>query len=276
MTRVLLVALALLVSLLVLGRLRRPASPPVARAAAVTPARPKARGVGAASPLAPDSTAAPGAPTPAITGIRTPAIDMSDVYAMGGEVLFAPTPSELVARVTAAACQGIRGRGYRIVRHWPDPRGVPLTVAVASQDPVPGLDAALRAALAAWEDVVRDIRFNIVNDTSTAQIVVHTRPQSVGDRAGETLVQWSRDAGIVSAVITVSRAGPDGKLLTPPALLAVMTHEVGHALGLGHSPDSADVMFPAAHLGRLTQRDRATLTLLYELPLGYLREPPSR
>ena len=267
MTRVLLVALALLVSLLVLGRLRRPASPPVASAAAVTPARPKARGAGAAAPHAPDSTAAAGVPTPAITGSRTPAIDL---------LARAEGRSRLARAAAYTYFDSVFVETDSVVRHWPDPRGVPLTVAVASQDPVPGLDAALRGALAAWEDVGRDIRFNIVNDTSTAQIVVHTRPQSVGDRAGETLVQWSRDAGIVSAVITVSRAGPDGKLLTPPALLAVMTHEVGHALGLGHSPDSADVMFPAAHLGRLTQRDRATLTLLYELPLGYIKEPPVR
>ncbi|MGH9391391.1 MAG: hypothetical protein ACRD1Z_17430 [Vicinamibacteria bacterium] len=48
---------------------------------------------------------------------------------------------------------------------------------------------------------------------------------------------------------------------------------MGHALGLPHSGDRNDIMFPTVIAPRPSPRDRATLTLLYSLPPGPLREP---
>jgi predicted Zn-dependent protease len=56
------------------------------------------------------------------------------------------------------------------------------------------------------------------------------------------------------------------------ALRAVALHETGHALGLPHSPDSADVMFPATKTSSLSERDRRTAQLLYQLPVGPLQD----
>ena len=48
-------------------------------------------------------------------------------------------------------------------------------------------------------------------------------------------------------------------------------HELGHAVGLGHSSDPKDALYPTSGAAALTPRDRRTATVLYELPTGSVR-----
>jgi predicted Zn-dependent protease len=52
---------------------------------------------------------------------------------------------------------------------------------------------------------------------------------------------------------------------------ALALHEIGHALGLGHSSSRADAMYPIAMSSELSERDRRTAQLLYDLPPGSIR-----
>lgn len=47
-------------------------------------------------------------------------------------------------------------------------------------------------------------------------------------------------------------------------------HEIGHALGLGHSPYETDIMFSPHKYGvvNLSEKDKLTLQWLYKMPLG--------
>jgi len=166
-----------------------------------------------------------------------------------------------------------------VVRRWPEGSRQPLVVAVLPGDSS-RYDAALlslvRRAATVWEGAGVGFRFTLSSDTVGAAIQVSGRAQLAQGRAGQTDLQWTRNGAIQGAQIFLARLDQTGKPIPEGLRLAVAVHEFGHALGLGHSPRGDDVMYPATQVSQLTRRDRATIALLYELPLGSMKEgvPP--
>jgi hypothetical protein len=162
-----------------------------------------------------------------------------------------------------------------MVRRWPDRNGAPLRVAMiegGAAEYRPRMAGYMREALERWEGAGLGIRFETVGDSTGADIVVRWIDRFDFDRAGQTDLTWDQGGRVRKATILLALRTNTGIRLPDAALLTVAVHEAGHALGLPHSPDSADVMFPATHTGTLSDRDRRTAQILYQLPPGSLRD----
>lgn len=165
-----------------------------------------------------------------------------------------------------------------VVRRWPDRSGVPLRVSIIEGGPAgyqPRMAAFVREALGRWENAGSGVRFSTVSDTNEADILVRWIDHFDFDRAGQTDLTWDQAGRVRKAAILLALRTNTGLTLPDPALLTVAVHETGHALGLPHSPDSNDVMFPATQTGTLSERDRRTVQVLYQLPPGPVRDTGS-
>jgi len=162
-----------------------------------------------------------------------------------------------------------------LVRRWPDRNGAPLKVCLIEGGPSdyrPRMAEFVQDALYRWENTDMGVRFSPISDSTDADIVVRWIDHFDFDRAGQTDLTWDRAGRIHRAAISLALRTNAGFPLPDAALLSVAVHETGHALGVPHSPDSNDVMFPATRTGTLSERDRRTAEVLYQLPPGSLRD----
>jgi hypothetical protein len=162
-----------------------------------------------------------------------------------------------------------------VIRRWGDRNGRAFQVALIDSPDLPGWRPALptiaRRALAAWQEVYPDLRFEVVPDPAAAEITVRWLEKFDLERTGQTDLQYLTSGTIQRAEIQLALLNRDSLPLSEAGLAAVAAHKVGHALGLPHSGNQRDVMYPDTRTGTISARDRATLVLLYAVAPGSLR-----
>jgi predicted Zn-dependent protease len=135
----------------------------------------------------------------------------------------------------------------------------------------PSFPDAIRRAFVQWTSSDVPVRFDFGADSAQAEVVVRWRIQFEIERTGQTDLTWDENGHVQSAVITLATFDPKGRPMEADDVRVVALHEVGHLLGLDHSADSTDIMFPTAKVRDLSQRDVRTALLLYQLSPGTLR-----
>jgi len=165
--------------------------------------------------------------------------------------------------------------GDSVLHRWGDDRAArPVRVAVF-RETAPGFREVFFAnvgwAITRWNAIGLPIYLEQVVDTAGADIVVTWADRLDSNRAGRADVSWEGGGRLAHVHVTLATHTPDGRQVLPSQMVALALHELGHALGLGHSPVAADALHPETSAVDLTARDRRTALLLYSVPPGSLK-----
>jgi hypothetical protein len=187
--------------------------------------------------------------------------------------------SETRRRIRASASttylsEMIDASGDSMLRRWENRQTAPIRVYFAPTHAAnfqPAFLNAIKTAFGLWVDAGVPVRFEFDADSTNAEVTVKWRIQFEIERTGQTDVTWDENGHIQSAILTLATFDPKGRPMDVDDIRVVAAHEVGHVLGLDHSKDSTDLMFPTARVRDLSDRDARTVLLLYQLTAGSLR-----
>lgn len=260
LTTVLVALIAGLVGLLVISRLTAPgAVAPVPVAVAPT-----------------DTVAAP-APRPRARVVRpVPEVVPSQGTPVVDLMVRLEAQRQIRRAGSAVYLDSLLAEGDSLLRRWADRHGGSVRVQLIRDSLFHSAkvdDRVIRDALAQWSDLRLGVRFEFVEQGSAPEITVTwiERFDSAMARTGQTDISVTADGAITSATITLALRAPNGQILGRPMLVSTALHEVGHALGLAHSGQRGDTMYPEPTTTALSPRDRRTIELIYSLPSGSIR-----
>lgn len=174
-------------------------------------------------------------------------------------------------------CAEVEASGSLRLLRWPEDTELIRVLVPAPQGLAPGPARALQKAavrgIRAWHGHPVPLSVRSRSHWDEADITVQWARRVEDGRLGRAQVEWVRRGSdtrfrISGFSIATHHPRNGSRVLTPEEVEIVAAHEMGHALGLPHSDDPRDVMFPKNTAVRLSTRDFRTLQALYALPNG--------
>jgi hypothetical protein len=104
------------------------------------------------------------------------------------------------------------------------------------------LEKITESAFSEWENNLNKIIFKSVKDNDAADIEIKFKKGNI-NKGGDAEIYFDKNGFIDYVKISVSKTS-NGTELNQTMLEHIIKHEIGHALGLGHSQFSQSLMYP--------------------------------
>ncbi|HKV70131.1 MAG TPA: matrixin family metalloprotease [Gemmatimonadales bacterium] len=160
------------------------------------------------------------------------------------------------------------------LHHWVNRGARPVRVFLRPDTAAgfpPGAVDAVRGAFDRWSSAGIPVAFDLGADSVSAEVHIVWTTEQQGDAGGRTELEWKMDGAFSSAVVTLDFVDASGQPRTADQLRIMALHQIGHLIGLEHSPVPTDVMSPNTSAHDLSARDIQSAGLLYQLPTGSVR-----
>ena len=203
----------------------------------------------------------------------TSSLVLGNTRTSSAKVAGARTKAQRVARLSRGTYLGkLLTDRDSILERWPDRVERPIRVWIERADSLaewkPEYVEPVENAFHAWSATGIPVRFEVTDDSARAEVRVFWAERLDRHTAGMTFWQSDQQRWMRAARVTIALRASDGGRQNARGISSIALHEVGHLLGLSHSPHAGDIMAPWVTARTLSDGDEATVRLLYALPAG--------